>query len=121
MKVRFGKRCSLPSTSNCRTWWSLLMPMGYQAMGRTSEVMDMTPFAAKLAAFGFETREVDGHDQVAIARTFAELTALAGDQPRAVVAHTVKGHGISFMEDDNRWHYTRLTPETYQKALAELC
>jgi transketolase len=94
---------------------------GHQAMGRTSEVMDMSPLATKLIAFGFETREVNGHDPVALARTFTELTTVVGDHPRAVVAHTVKGHGISFMEDDNRWHYTRLTPDTYQKALAELC
>jgi len=40
--------------------------------------------------------------------------------PRAIVAHTVKGKGISFMEDDNRWHYTRLTEDTYKSAISEL-
>ena len=93
---------------------------GHQAMGRTSEVMDMTPLAAKLTAFGFETREINGHDEAVLHRTFAELTAWQGDNPRAIVAHTVKGGGVSFMADDNRWHYTRLNAETYRAAMAEM-
>ncbi len=93
---------------------------GHQAMGRTREVMDMGSFAQKLTAFGFATREVDGHDEIALDRVFAELTALSGNMPRAVVAHTIKGHGVSFMSDDNRWHYTRLNNDTYRDALAEL-
>jgi transketolase len=93
---------------------------GHQAMGRTREVMDMGSFAAKLSAFGLETREVNGHDPAALEAVFAELTKWPGDKPRAVVAHTVKGQGVSFMADDNRWHYTRLDPTTYQAALAEV-
>lgn len=93
---------------------------GCQAMGRTLEVMDMGSFKQKLTAFGCEARDVNGHDEAALDRVFAELTALPGDRPRAVVAHTVKGHGVSFMADDNRWHYTRLSEDTYQAALAEL-
>jgi transketolase len=93
---------------------------GHQAMGRTCEVMNMGSFAAKLTAFGCEARDVDGHDPVALQSVFAELTALPGNKPRAVVAHTIKGQGVSFMADDNRWHYTRLDSQTYQAALAEL-
>jgi transketolase len=93
---------------------------GFQAMGQTREVMDMGSFAAKLTAFGFEAREVDGHDEAALDRAFSELTAWPGDAPRAVVARTVKGYGVSFMADDNRWHYTRLTADAYRAALAEL-
>lgn len=93
---------------------------GHQAMGRTEEVMALDPLADKLRAFGFETREVDGHDEAALDAAFRELTGLPGDAPRAVVARTVKGHGVSFMADDNRWHYTRLTRETYDRSLAEL-
>jgi transketolase len=93
---------------------------GHQAMGRTCEVMDLGDLAGKLTAFGCETREVAGHDEAALDRVFAELTALPGERPRAVVAHTVKGHGVSFMADDNRWHYTRLSEDTYRAAQAEL-
>lgn len=93
---------------------------GFQAMGRVREVMDLGRISAKLAAFGFETREVDGHDEAALDRALGELTRCPSSSPRALVARTIKGRGVSFMEDDNRWHYTRLTPETYARALAEL-
>jgi transketolase len=52
--------------------------------------------------------------------TIRELVQINSNKPRAIVAHTVKGKGISFMEGDNRWHYTRLTPESYAAAIAEL-
>jgi len=93
---------------------------GYQAMGSTEEVMRLGRIAQKLAAFGFETREVDGHDESALNEAICELTASPSACPRAIVARTVKGKGVSFMEGNNVWHYTRLTPETYSAALAEL-
>ena len=93
---------------------------GFQAMGRTSEVMRLDGIADRLAAFGFETREVDGHNGADLDQALNELAGWPSDAPRAIVARTVKGSGVSFMEDDNRWHYTRLTPETYAQALAEL-
>jgi transketolase len=67
-----------------------------------------------------ETREVDGHDEEALDSALTTLTQLDSPRPRALVAHTVKGRGVSFMEHDNRWHYTRLTGSTYAAALAEL-
>lgn len=93
---------------------------GHQAMGRTCEVIDLGQIVDKFTAFGLETREVDGHDEQALDRTFGALARHPSRRPTAVVAHTVKGKGVSFMEDDNRWHYTRLTQETYAAALAEL-
>jgi transketolase len=93
---------------------------GFQAMGSTAEVMGLGSIAAKLSAFGLETREVNGHDQAALDAALTELTTLPGSRPRALVAHTVKGQGVSFMANDNRWHYTRLDPSTYEGALAEL-
>ncbi len=93
---------------------------GFQAMGTTREVMDMGSIADKLTAFGLETREVDGHDEVALDYALMELASLPGDKPRGLVAHTVKGKGVSFMEHDNRWHYTRLSDDTFAAALAEL-
>lgn len=93
---------------------------GYQAMGSTAEVMRLGNIADKLRAFGLETREVDGHDEAALEQVIGELSRLPGGCPRGLVAHTVKGKGVSFMEGNNRWHYTRLTDETYAAALAEL-
>jgi transketolase len=93
---------------------------GFQAMGPTAEVVNLGSVAAKLTAFGLDTREADGHDEAALDATLRELAGLPSPRPRALVAHTVKGKGVSFMEGDNRWHYTRLTPETFARALAEV-
>src|SRR5262249_51822911 len=93
---------------------------GYQAMGSTAEGMRLGRIADKLSAFGLETREVDGHDERALAAVIGELLHGNWQRPRALVAHTIKGKGISFMEGNNRWHYTRLSPETYRAALTEL-
>jgi transketolase len=92
----------------------------FQAMGSTKEVMDLGRLADKLLSFGLETREVDGHDEAALDAALTELAAHPGDGPRGVVAHTVKGKGVSFMERNNAWHYTRLTRETFERAVAEL-
>jgi transketolase len=93
---------------------------GYQAMGTTEEVMRLGRIADKFAAFGFETREVDGHNEEALDETLKDILAVSSNKPKAVVARTVKGKGISFMEGANQWHYTRLTDETHRAALEEL-
>ncbi len=90
----------------------------HQAMGRIAEVMNMEPFAAKFAAFGFETHDVDGHDLELLTKTFRQPST--SGRPRAVIARTVKGKGLSFMEDNNEWHYRRLTPELLEAARKEL-
>jgi transketolase len=93
---------------------------GFQAMGRTEDVLSLGNLVDKLTAFGFEARRVDGHDELALHDTCSELTKSRNDRPKAIVAHTVKGKGVSFMENDNRWHYTRLNPESYAAALLEI-
>jgi transketolase len=93
---------------------------GFQAMGSTREVMGLGDIAGKLNAFGLESREVDGHNETDLNAALRALTESNSNRPRALVAHTVKGRGVSFMEHDNRWHYTRLTTSTYAAALAEL-
>jgi len=93
---------------------------GLQAMGRVEEVLRLDSIAEKLQAFGFETREVNGHDEAALDVALRELDKLKSCRPRAIVARTVKGYGVSFIQDNNIWHYTRLTPDTYRAAVAEL-
>lgn len=92
----------------------------FQAMGTTEEVMSLGNLGAKFEAFGFDCRSIDGHDEAAIETALSELEALANGRPKAIVARTVKGKGVSFMEHNNMWHYTRLTEETYHSALREL-
>jgi transketolase len=75
-----------------------------QSYGTTYEVLDLEPFAAKWEAFGFATKEVDGHDVPALERMLAALP-FAKDRPSAVICHTVKGKGISFAENNLKWHH----------------
>jgi len=93
---------------------------GYQAMGLTSEIMNTDSLEEKFAAFGFEARTVDGHNEVLLDQAITELVQSSFPGPRAIIARTVKGKGVSFMEGSNIWHYSRLTEKNYQAALAEL-
>jgi transketolase len=76
----------------------------WQATGRSNEVMALPSLRDKWAAFGWHASEVDGHDPHALLHALSTLPHPSG-QPLAVIAHTVKGRGVSFMEDDNNWHY----------------
>jgi transketolase len=78
---------------------------------------NLLPIAPKLAAFGWDTCEVDGHDTAAIVAAVNSATATA---PRAIVAHTIKGKGVSFMENQPIWAYRSPSPVEYQQALDEL-
>lgn len=91
----------------------------WQATGRSNEVMALEPLQAKWAAFGWNACEVDGHDLGALV---AAMTQPVGDnaKPIAIVAHTVKGKGVSFMEDDNNWHYRIPKKEEVAAAAEEL-
>lgn len=93
---------------------------GFQAMGKTDEVISLGHIEKKFRAFGFEALTIDGHDEVAIKNAINCLWSSTSLQPKALIAKTVKGKGVSFMENNNVWHYTRLSPETYQQALAEV-
>ncbi len=93
---------------------------GFQAMGKTSDVMGLGSLRDKFAAFGFEAVELDGHDEDALDTAIGALKAKRDGRPKAVIAHTVKGKGVSFMEHQNLWHYTRLDPHTFAAAMAEL-
>jgi transketolase len=93
---------------------------GFQAMGKTEDVLELGDLGRKFEAFGFVTERADGHDEAALQAALLRLKAGDADKPKALIARTVKGKGVSFMEADNRWHYTRLDAETHQKALLEL-
>ena len=75
-----------------------------QSYASTYEVLDLEPFADKWRAFGFATREVDGHDVAALEKLFASLPFEPG-RPSAVICHTVKGKGVSFAENNLKWHH----------------
>ena len=90
-----------------------------QSLGTVKEVMDLEPFAEKWRAFGWAVLEVDGHDLGQIEETLS-LLPFAPGRPSCVIAHTVKGKGISFMENQLLWHYRAPQGAEYDAALAEL-
>lgn len=83
--------------------------------GETADVMNMDNFAAKWSAFGFETLTVDGHSVEQLLVAFRTGT----NKPKAIIAETVKGKGVSFMENNPAWHNNRLTEDQYKQAMAE--
>lgn len=91
----------------------------WQATGRSREVLALDPLAEKWRAFGWKAVEVDGHNMTALLHAFEQFPS-ADSKPTAIIAHTVKGKGVSFMEDDNNWHYRIPTAEEVVAAKKEL-
>ena len=92
---------------------------GLQIDGRTADVMPSEPLDQKWAAFGWHVVQCDGHDYDAIQAAFAEAAQVKG-QPTVILAHTVKGKGVSFMENNAGWHGKAPNAEQYRQARAEL-
>ena len=87
-----------------------------QILGRTEDVLGLEPFADKWRAFGWEVVEVDGHDHDAL----TDALAAVSDRPRAIIANTIKGKGVDFMEDRVEWHTLVPNDEHLAQALAQL-
>jgi transketolase len=87
--------------------------------GRVEELLRIDPLADKWRAFGFEVREIDGHDMAQVVDALDALP-LDSDRPTALIAHTVKGKGVSFAENTYLWHSNNVNDETYERALGEL-
>ncbi len=90
-----------------------------QLDGWVKDIMEIEPLADKWRSFGWNAIDVDGHDVAALQKAFAAAAACKG-QPSVLLAHTVKGKGVSFMEDRAEWHGSTPNPEQAQKALAEI-
>ncbi len=90
-----------------------------QSFGTVKEVLDLEPLAAKWEAFGWSAAELDGHDHENLQSTLGRLPLTPG-RPSVVVAHTVKGKGVRFMENSLAWHYKSPNSEQLQQALDEL-
>jgi transketolase len=88
-----------------------------QSIGRVAETINLEPFGAKWRAFGWTAMRIDGHDHDALHSAFSERP---GNRPTCIVADTVKGRGISFMEDQVLWHYRAPQGEEYVAAMREL-
>jgi transketolase len=90
-----------------------------QSFGSVKAVLDLDPLADKWRSFRWAVEEIDGHDHDQIERTLSRVPFERG-RPSVIIAHTVKGKGVSFMENQLAWHYRSPTPEQLASALAEL-
>jgi transketolase len=92
---------------------------GLQISGRTEKVMSMEPLEEKFAAFGYAVRHVDGNNVAELAALLGTLPFEPG-KPNLILAHTIKGKGVSYMEDSVSWHHRVPTDAEYATALQEL-
>lgn len=90
-----------------------------QAIGKTGDIIPMEPFTSKWKSFGWEVKEIDGHDYREILPAFDNIPNTPG-VPTAIIARTVKGKGVSYMENEIMWHARAVTEDEYKKAVIEL-
>lgn len=90
------------------------------ADGSTDELTALGDVGEKYRAFGWNVVEVDGHSVPALVAALDSLPAPDSDIPTVLICHTVKGHGVSFMENDAAWHSGKLSPEQYSQAMREV-
>lgn len=92
---------------------------GLQSCGSVEDTLPLEPFGQKWAAFGWRVMEIDGHDMRQITEAL-EQAKLPGNAPTVILANTVKGKGVSFVENDNSWHQRCFTDEEFERAMKEL-
>lgn len=90
-----------------------------QSLGSVKDVIDLNPLKDKFTAFRWDTFEVNGHDHLALKEVFLKVLNSNG-KPKVIIAHTIKGKGISFMEDKLLWHYKSPSEEQFNEAINEL-
>ncbi len=90
-----------------------------QGFGRTEEVMDMAHLEKTLRSVGYNVIKTDGHDFKALTQSFAEAAQSDNGKPQLILARTVKGKGVSYMEDKMEWHYLPMTDELFEQAISE--
>jgi len=91
-----------------------------QLAATVKETLDIAPLAEKWQAFGWQTLECDGHDIAKVVETFEQARKLSANGPVAVIAHTIKGKGVSFMEGKFQWHAKSPNADERKMALAEI-
>lgn len=90
-----------------------------QSFGRVKEVIDLEPLYDKWISFGWAVKEIDGHNYQELSSAFEPLP-FKRSKPSMIIAHTIKGKGVSFMEDKLEWHYKSPTQEQYEMAIKEI-
>jgi transketolase len=93
---------------------------GQQALGYTREVLSLAPLEARWSTFGWDARVVDGHDIGALTSAMLEPHDALSPRPRVLIANTIFGRGVSYMERQISWHYLAMSDADYARALAEI-
>ena len=89
----------------------------WQATGKTKDILNLKNLKKKFEAFGFMSMDIDGHN---FKKIINSLKTKSLNKPIAIIANTIKGRGVSFMEDDNNWHYKSPSKEEYLNAINEI-
>ena len=92
---------------------------GQQALGYTDQVLSLSPLAARWQAFGWDVHAVDGHNVTRISETIGNLNTVS-DAPHVLIARTIFGKGVSYMERQIKWHYWPMSEAEYHQALREI-
>jgi len=92
---------------------------GQQAFGYTDQVISLTPMAERWRSFNWDVHDVDGHDILGITQAISRIDS-ASRKPHILIAHTTFGKGVSYMENQIKWHYLPMTDEEYKQALKEI-
>ena len=121
MRRRFelGRRFSSRHTIELDNLVAIVDYNKIQSLASVAETLALEPFADKWRSFGWNVVEVDGHDHDALQACLSRIPSVTG-KPTCLIAHTVKGRGVSFMENSVLWHYRTARGNEYAKALAEL-
>lgn len=88
--------------------------------GSTEEINKLNPFSDKWKSFGWNTIEIDGHNMNQIVASLRNAKETSNGKPTVIIANTIKGKGVSFMENSHKWHHGGIDDETYRKAFSEL-
>lgn len=91
----------------------------FQALGKTNEILNLEPLKDKWISFGWQVQEIDGHNFQEIEKSLLAVP-LQKDKPNVIIAHTIKGKGVSFMENQLSWHYKSPNKEQYELAIKEI-
>ncbi len=92
---------------------------GWQSFGRVKDILDPEPLSDKFKAFNWAVIETQGNDFTSLEKAFSKIP-LVQDKPTVIIAHTVKGKGVSFIENRNEWHYKHPDEQEFKQALEEL-
>jgi len=100
---------------------TIIIDRNYQiVMDKTEDCIKLNPLSKKLKSFGYNTVEINGHSHKDLNNTFKKIRNMKSSKPTIIVANTIKGKGISFMEKNVKWHHSVPTEEEYHKAIKEL-